>query len=259
VLEVVLASTTKTFATLEPTFANNLGPAPVTFFQQKQVSFPWQNLPTDPDQPSLWLLGDQPFVFTGPHFLVQVDTQTSSPPQTLGYWVNAYTMTPTSIVNASSGRSCGGRLTATLYTNGVFDFELASAAANQPAWFLFSNEQTRLSGGVGLPYDLTLFGMPGCRLGVDPFASIAAATNASGFARLRTQLPPLASQYFVLHTQALHGGATNAAGYATTNVLHSVLGYGELSTYLYNWDQFGPVAQYGPAVWNQGAMVLIRP
>jgi len=106
-LEVTLASTTKTFSTLDPTFANNLT-NPTLFVAKRVINFPAVTNPTDPNAPSLWIKGDKPFVFTGPHLIVQFDIQTSTSygamPGT--YYADAYSM-GSAAIDTNKGASCG--------------------------------------------------------------------------------------------------------------------------------------------------------
>src|SRR5262249_32399876 len=159
----------------------------------------------------------------------QVDVQGTIPPRSLGYWVDAYSMTPASIVHATSARGCGGDLGASLYVGGIYDLELRGAPPGAAAWFLVGEEQTRLADGTVLPSDVPALGMRGCGLGVDPLVVLAATTDGAGTARLRLQLPPLSRAYSVVHVQAAHR-AGNAAGLATSNVLHAIFGHAEIST-----------------------------
>lgn len=257
-LEIVLANTTATYATLSTTFQNNLGSNPTVFFTLKTVNLPPQNGTADPDTPALWLIGDRPFTFTGPHLLVQVDVQTSPIPATTGYFTDGYELSdPSQALHGVSETGCSGSLVAG-YATGNWSLGVAGATANGPVLFLVGSENTLLGGSVPLPLDLTSLGMNGCVLAVDPLVIVPVLANAAGAASLTVPFA-LGPDSTVVHAQALVATTATPAGFGTTNAAHSILGKDGLSAWLFNFDVFGPVAQWGPFPYSTAEVLLIRP
>lgn len=258
-MEIVLGSTPATFSTLSKTFAANLGPAPVTFLALTTVNLPAQAQPADPDQPAVWIKGNRPFVFQGPHLLVQVDVQSAAAPTSTGYNCNSFTMASASTsFFLTAEKSCAGASLQGSHANGQLTLSLTGAPPSTPVFFLIGLDNARLGGSVPLPLDLGFLGMTGCVLALDPFLSFGASADATGAAApvFPVALPP---ESLVLSFQALHLTAANPAGIGTTNRMSTILGGAGLCTYLYNWTVFGPTAESGPFAGNRGAVILLRP
>jgi hypothetical protein len=258
-LEIVLTSTTATFSTLSKTFTSNLGNDATVFFTLKQVNLPAQNLPSDPDAPALWLLGDRPFVYRGPHFLVQVDVQSSTVPSSTPYLTDGYEMTmPDQTKHSVTERSCAGGIGVD-YASGRWNLDVAGARPNGAVLFLIGRENTTAAGGaVSLPLDLSPLGMTGCILGVDPIILVPLAAGPTGRASL--SIPVVAGpETIIVHAQALISTNLTPVGFGTTDVAHSLLGGIGLSNYVFNFSRFTPTAEYGPFPYNLGEIILLRP
>lgn len=255
VLEIVLSSTAAGFHGLDPRFANNLGADRAVFLAVRTVSLPPQNRPSDPDAPAVWIPGDRPFAWRGPHFLVQVDILTTSIPLATAYGVDGWKqILPNETVHVTSDRSCGGTLTSG-WAGGTLTLRLRGAAPGQPASFWLGIEHTRF-GAIPLPFRLDALGMPGCLLAVDPVWVVPVVADGAGAhdLALPAALPVVT---FALHAQALHAAPSAPLGLATTNAAHALLGTEGVSNYLYNWTVQGPVAEFGPYPANVGPVLLI--
>ncbi len=257
-VEVLLTSTTTTFSTLSPTFANNLGTDAAVVFARRVLTLPNQSGAQDPNQPVMWMPLDRPFIFLGPHLIVQTDVQTSTPPAATPYFNDAMLSSgPLVATFLTSSPGCGGLLSGT-YATGNVSVTATGATPNAPVSFLLGADHTRFAGVVPLPYRLDALGMTGCLLGVDPLVSLTVIADGGGAARL-TFPYAIAGPSEIAYFQGVHASAATPAGLATTNVLHAILGGSDLIGYVYNWTVFGPTAQYGPYASNRGSVMLIRP
>lgn len=256
-MEIVLASTTKGFATLSKTFKNNLGNSPTTFFKRKKINLPAQNRPTNPNQPALWIQGDQPFVFKGPNLIIQVDGKNGVNSR---YYTDAYSMsTRSSTLHVSGTKGCDGSRLQGSFTTGsaTYTLRLTGGRPNRPAVLLLGLDNRELPGGLPLPFDLGVIGAPGCKLGVAPLAAAPVVLNAAG--SMTTSTVTGFAQTFTLFSQVAISGAQNRLGWSLSNVNASVMGAAGLTNYLYNWTTFGATAQYGPYSTNRGPVLLTRP
>ncbi len=248
-LEVVLGNTKADFKSLNTTFAANLGTSTV-FFSLKTVSFPVFTGWTKPDQPSLYLKGDRPFVYTGPNLIVQVKIRTGSGFSTiLKNYADALTMGSGDTFLASTRTSCGGTLKAEFDTTQKL-WKLLVSGAKANSLFLVMIGQHLLPVDVG-----PVFGK-GCSFAVDPVFILPLTTNASGAASFSAAVPS-GTTGLALFAQGFHP-AKSRTGFETTNLTHSLLSDAGLVNYLYNWSVDGPQAQYGPYPTNRGAVLLIR-
>jgi len=220
------------------------------------VNLPAQNGPSDADVPALWLVGDRPFVFRGPHFLVQVDVQSSATPTSTPYRTDGYEMVRTT-QHGVSETGCSGSLVAS-DLSGIWSLQVTGALPNGPVLFMLGRENTLLAGSVPLPLDLGSLGMNGCVLGVDPLLIVPLAADPSGKATLSIPFV-LGLESAVIHVQAVTGTTSNLVGFGTTNAAHSILGKDGLSAYVFNWTTFTPTAEYGPFMRNTGEVLLLRP
>lgn len=259
-MEIILDNTPATFA-LSTTFANNLSAIPTTFLPMTTVN--WPAPPIGGLDPAMWIPGNNPFFFTGPHLLVQVDVQTEATPRTLsGFNTDSYLMTTgTPYLQQQGSPGCApSSLVVSNALNGTnvdMTFTLSGGPANGAAVFLLAADNQTLGGVNVLPLDLGFMGMIGCRLGVDPLASFSLPTNGAGSASLMGSLPVIAGYAQQVFAQCVHAGNT-PIGLVSTNVAGAEVGAEGLSNYVYNWDQFNPTAQYGPYPTNRGAVILLR-
>ena len=255
-LEIVLDNTPKDFFSLDKTFANNLSAAPTKFYALKTLNLPATSA-VDPDQPSTWIPGDTPFVYLGPHFLVQVDVQTSASPGSNTYYADAYSMgSLTTTLHNQTETSCASSSLLSSDTGSSFMLQFSGAVPSTPVTFLLGTDRQRL-GGVPLPLDLTPFGLTGCVLAVAPQATVTVTADTIGSASLTVPwiAGPPALQLFA---QAVHFTSRTTVGLGTTNLTGSLLGGAGTTNYLYNWTTFTPTSQYGPYPTNRGAVILLR-
>lgn len=257
-MEIVLDNTPATFSTLSSTFTSNLSATPTTFLPLTTVN--WPASPSGGLDPAIWIPGNNPFFFTGPHLLVQVDVQTETTPRTLaGFNTDSYAGN-SSLAQVGSPGCAASSLGVTNTANGAnvdVAFTLTGGPPNSTAAFLLGAENQTFLGANVLPLDLGFMGMVGCRLGVDPLATFSLPTDGAGMATLQGPVPVIAGFAQMMFAQCAHAGNT-PLGVVTTNVAGSEVGVGGLSTYVYNWTIFNPVAQYGPYTSNRGAVVLLR-
>ncbi len=257
-MELVLDNTTATFSTLSTTFANNLSATPTTFLPLTTVN--WPASPSGGLDPAMWIPGNQPFFFTGPHLLVQADVQTEATPRALtGFNSDSYAGS-SNLAQLGSPGCATSSLGVTNTLNGAnYDvrFALTGGPPNSTAVFLLGADNQAFAGANILPLDLGFMGMTGCRLGVNPLATFSLPTDGTGSASLQgpvAVIPGVAQQLFA---QCAHAGNT-PIGLVTTNLAGSEVGIDGLSNYVYNWTIFGPTAQYGPYPSNRGAVILLR-
>lgn len=255
-LEVVLANSPVTFSTFSATYAANLGAAPQTFVALRSVSFPAADA-THLDQPGLWLPGDAPFVFLGPHLVVQVDNQTTTTPTSRRYTTdrfqsqNVFTGNPVSPVVSN----CGGSLRPS-YSSSLWTLNLTNAAPNQPVTFLIGSNHT--VSGLPLPLDLGILGLVGCRLDVGPIVDVAGIADAVGTATFRIRYTHASSSALVLLAQALHVDRNNPGLPAVSTVASTVFGMTGYCNEITSLSTFGPIAEFGPATRNEATIVLFR-
>jgi hypothetical protein len=256
-LEIVLSSTTRGFDSLDVRYASNLGTDATVFAALRGYQLPPLSPPHDPDRPALWMPGDRPFLWSGPHLLVQVDVRTTFLPFPTGYAADGYaTALPGDDLHAFSEPSCGGATLRASSDAVSYVLRVRGAPPNQPLTVLLGVEN-RMLGPLPLPLALDSLGMTGCVLALAPLAALSASSGADGTAVLTLRRPP-GQQSVAVHAQAAHGTTRNPAGVAATDCTHSVLGALGLGNYVYSWDSFGPVAEYGPFQTSRGAVLLVE-
>ena len=246
-LTIVLENTKLGFSQLNPTPSKNLTTAAVTVFDAI-VSYPSIAASTNPNVVHGWAKHTRPFVFRGPNLIVQ-RTLVSQPNKPSGARrVDGFNTKNISSFHARAGKTCGGQLAAA-HTGTNYVVTANSVPASKPVILMFSAENVRL-GALRLPIDLTPAGFTGCELGVVPQVFVPIAANASGIASLSVpfQIPQTST---LISVQALHPKGTS--GWATTNVVNSVIGKAGLCNYL-RVDKRGSVP---PATANQTGLVLL--
>ncbi len=256
-LEIVLDNTGTSWNGLQKTFANNLT-APVTFFSMKTVNLPATPMVPNPNVPSVWIPGDAPFRYRGPNLIVQVDNQTSANPGTSRYRLDGFSQDGGIFWNMQSGQGCSAAELTSNYTanNYIWRLQVTSAPPGSNVTFYLGWDNQKW-GGKLLPYDLTTSGMPGCDMGINPIWNINRTADATGTATLDLRYRA-GGNALILFGQAFHSHHNNAAGIATTNVASTLLGAQGVANYLYNWDRFGPQAQYGPYSTNRAPILLVK-
>ncbi len=258
-LEIKFANSPIGFAGLSKTFAANLPAATTTIFTAKPVSLPSVTAASDPNTPMLWLTCDVPFVVVGPSVIGQFDMGPATGATSLTHIVDGFSMgAANSAMHTNTGTSCGGSLTGSPTTTTAYNLQLAGADANKPAILLIGASHTEF-GALKLPLRLDAFGFAGCWLGVAPLVTAAVTTDATGGYFMSTPIATPPADSILLYAQALHSYAANASGWATTNVVRSILGGAGYANYLYNWTIDGPTSQYGPYASNRGPVLLFKP
>ena len=256
-VELTMSNTAVTFAAFSSTYAANFGAQTTVVFTRKPVNLPALSNAIDPDQPVAWLMHDVPFVFLGPHLIVQFDLGTAVGSTSLGR--PADSVPTAAITHIASAPSCGGTLTASGSTT-LYTLSLQGAAANLPGVLLLGVENVLLGGAPVLPYRLDGIGMTGCALRLAPAMTLSFTADGSGAMTWNVPINyPSSRESDIVHAQVLHASPSSPAGWATTNATHSVLGNVGLANYAYNYTADGPVAQYGPYPTNRGGILLFRP
>jgi len=256
-VQIRIGNVARGFGNLSRTFNENFDRGATAFLTAKTLHLPAQTKTNDPNVPAMWIKGDRPFVFTGPHLLVEVDVSTEAKPRSTNYWADGLTMSKFDTLQSKSGPSCGGSLTADYdYGHGSLRLSLAGGEPNRLALFLVGTDVVTFAGHP-LPLDLASLGMPGCWLGIAPLVILPTMMDAKARASLEFPID-LPEDSVAVHAQVVHERPTNAAGLVTSNVTHSVLGHAGLSNVLYNWDEFSPKAQFGPYASNRGTILLLR-
>lgn len=255
-VEVKLSNTTNPFTN---TYANNFGAQVTTLFTAKPVNLPALTPPNSFNQPMLWLNADTPFVAVGQNVVCQFDLGSAVGATQLSHIADSFSMASVgATLHKTSGTSCGsGNLIGTGTVSTTYSVQLSGAPASSPAVLLLGIDNTMLSGVLPLPYKLDALGFTGCFLGVDPLITLNVTTDGTGGYFLSVPLP-VAPSAETFYAQAVHVDATKPAGFATTNVAHSLLGGSGLANYAYNFTVDGPVAQYGPYPTDRGPAVLFK-
>lgn len=214
------------------------------------ISFP-SLTGTDPNQVHSWIKLTRPFVFKGPHFIVQKTWDPgslTSGTRRMDYFSIKSTVRTRHL---SAGKSCGGTLTAA-YSGTTYSATITGAPANVAALIMFAAENVLLGGTIPLPLDLTGVGMSGCELGVEPLVFVVLQTDASGRAVLQAPFPYPTNDTAVWSIQALHW---QVGRWASTNVVNSFIG----STGLAGNLRIDKRGLKGPDAFNSsGAVLLIR-
>ena len=251
--EITLDSSPKPMSGLSRRFATNLSGQESRFFSMKAMSLPAVNRPTDLNRPTVWIPGDAPFAFTGPHLLVQVDVQTSFPPLNTGHDLDAFVQLTPSYHVESTG-SCLGASLRSSWTGGIYSLDLRGAPANAVAGLLLGVDNLQAF-GVPLPWDLGVLGMPGCNLLVEPAVTAVVMTDDTGAATASVPLGMAASS--AIFAQALIYEPTQPRG-GTSTLASALIGHQGTCTYLYNWERFAPDAEFGPYAMNCAPILLVR-
>lgn len=253
-LEITLANTRTGFA-MSKTFRQNLGSAPVTWFRMKNASWPAVRR-VGPNQSHSWLSGDRPFMFSGPHLIVQWDIQTSTKFGMLARRENAgqYQLP---FESGRSGRSCGAASLDSSYSGSTLQLILGPVPTNRPA-LIFAGFSSAWSGSFRLPFDLGPLGYTNCTLNVDPLLAFPVSTT-SGVGRLRLPIPIPKNDTYVIHSQGFFADSSKPSGFALSNATWSLLGNRGQCNYMLNWSRDGPTAQYGPYNVNSSVILLVRP
>lgn len=173
-----------------------------------------------PDVGACWTPLQTPFAFTGPHLLIEIEFTATSAPS--GNPVTDYfQMISVPAFHTTSGAACGGALSVG-YGAGSYSVTATALPPGAPTLFLLGFDN--MSSALGpLPLDLTPFGLVGCELGVDPFATVITSAQASGTA---TWTVPFASAGgpATVFAQAFFASGTHPGRWASTEVGHSALG-----------------------------------
>ena len=256
-VEIKMSNTTNPFTT---TYASNFGPNVTTVFTAKPVSMPAQTPPNSFDKPMLWLTADNIFVALGQNVVCQFDLGTAVGAISLTHVADSFLMSALgSVLNKVSGTSCGsGILVANSTISSTYSVQLSGAPANSPAALLLGLDHTRLGGAVALPYKLDSLGLTGCFLGVDALATLNVLTDGTGGYFLSLPLGTAPADAVILYAQAAHPDVSKPAGWATTNVTHTLLGGVGNANYAYNFTADGPTAQYGPYATSRGPVILFK-
>ena len=242
-------------------YANNLSATPTTFLPMQAIN--WPAPPSGGLDPAMWIPGAVPFVFLGPHLIVQVDVQTETTPRTLaGFNTDAITMATTTpyLLGIGAPGCAPSSLSATAALSGTnvnFTFDLNGGPVNNQVVLLIAADNQAFGGSNVLPLDLGFIGMTGCKLGVDPITTLAVPTDGSGFAQLPAALPNIVGLTQALFVQGVHIGAT-PLGLVTTNTVAASVGHQGLMNYAYSWTNFGLTAEFGPYTTSRGAVILMR-
>lgn len=231
-----------------------------TVFTAKPVSLPAQTPPNSFDRPMLWLTADNIFIVLGQHVVCQFDLGTAVGATSLTHVADSFVMgAVTSVLNKVSGTSCGsGNLVANSTVSSTYSVQLSGAPANSPAALLLGLDHTRLGGALALPYKLDALGFTGCFLGVDPLVVLNVVTDGTGGYFLSLPLGAAPASAEIFYAQAAHVDASKPAGWATTNVTHTLLGGSGNANYAYNFTADGPTAQYGPYATSRGPVILFK-
>ena len=109
--------------------------------------------------------------------------------------------------------------TALAWLGGAWSVAISSAPANAPLLTLLGFSASITSGGVPLPFDLTVIGMPGCRLHADPLVAIAGLADGAGRATQSLSVGTSTSLIGIdLYSQAIVvDPSANTLGLTTSN------------------------------------------
>lgn len=260
-MAVVLDNSPVNNAGFSNIYANNLSAAPTTFLPMQAIN--WPASPSGGLDPAMWIPGAVPFVFLGPHLIVEVDVQTETTPRTLsGFNTDAITLGTAApyLLGLGSTGCAPSSLSATaalVGTNVNLNFTLNGGPVNNQVVLLLAADNQAFGGANVLPLDLGFLGMTGCKLGVDPITTVTLPTDGSGTAQLPASLPHIAGVTQALFVQGVHVGAT-PLGLVSTNTVAASVGDQGLMNYAYSWTNFGPTAEFGPYPTSRGAVILMR-
>lgn len=251
--EVVFDNSSVTWATMNPDPTKNLGANATTLFSGT-LDLKMTPPSTNPNTADTWIKATRPFVYAGPSLLVQLKW---TPGALNGIRRNNgfNTNNATGTNHLSAGKSCGGTLTASQSTSGMYSLSVTSAQPNALCVFMLGVENVAV-GNIAFPVDLSPAGLTGCELGIDPLILLPTVSNASGTASLSFPFTVKTSDADVWSLQGLHASTANRAGLATTGVVTSVMGKIGLVRAL-RVDKRGTS---GPTTWNatNGPIVMVR-
>ncbi|MEM7204047.1 MAG: hypothetical protein AAF628_27545 [Planctomycetota bacterium] len=247
-LQIRLENSSETFGSLSPNPDDNLTAAAVEAFNDR-LTVPSTQASSDPNQELVWIPLNSPFVFTGPHLIVDFNVLR----QVGGLAIDGLVQLGTPNLFLSAGSSCGGTLSGTARSAAgltTFTYGLSGANGSAPAGILLGLENVA-SGPLRYPLDLgPLLGLNGCELGLEVIASAPITTNPAGEGDVSYSLPrgtpfTLSAQCFFL---------TPTPSVSTTNVLNTIGG----NTDLANGIAVAGAARFGPAPYNASLVLLVR-
>ncbi|MCB9891947.1 MAG: hypothetical protein H6832_18960 [Planctomycetes bacterium] len=216
---LVLDNSTAAWTAMDPDPKKNLTATAATVFNNT-LNLPARGAGVDPNDVHMWVKHSRPFVFTGPHLILQ---HTFTPGAVSGLLrMNAGNSSSGSLM-LTSGNTCGGTLSTT-YSSGTYTMAVKGAQANAACLFMIGAEKVLFAGSVPLPVDLSGLGMTTCELGLEPVFSLPAVTDGTGAASISAPFTLKAADTDVWSIQAMHQTTSNSAGWATTNVMTSILG-----------------------------------
>lgn len=256
--EILVADTPLPFASVGTNFAQNLGASPTTFFANRTVNFPAQPASTDPNVAATWFPGDAPFLYLGQSLVIDFKSGTGSGGTAVPNDGFVMAPGPTETINLAGRPSCGGVLSAS-YAAGVLTYTGTGMPASVPVAINFGLENVE-QGGIGLPADLTPFGLPGCHLGVFPLASANLSTSAAGQVTLPLNLA-LPGTSLVLTAQLIHPlipVPVAVSDFGTSNAVTSTLGFSGVCNALFAAPSTATTAQQGPQPVNNSIVLLLR-
>lgn len=259
VVEITVADTPIAFGTVTASFANNLGPAPVTFLAPRSVAIPAIAASADPNVAAAWFPGDAPFVHVGQHFVVDFKVGTASG----GAFVrnDGFVMAPASAdtLQLAGRASCGGVLRGA-WSGGVFTLSASGLPASVPVSFNLGFENVE-QGALRLPFDLGVIGMPGCHLAVIPVVAAHLNATAAGTASLALNVALPVGSTLMLSAQLMHPRVAlpqQIADYATSNAVHSSFGVAGLCNALFAGSDTATLSTAGPQPVNNSIVLLLQ-
>lgn len=248
--DLVLENSSLTFAAMSQDQGKNLG-AGATLVFTGQLNWPTLPKSTDPNLPTLWTKLSKPFVYVGPHLMIQFAISGAS--LTSGrLYSDGLDMTQTSHIHFSSGVSCGSGQLSAGHDGKNYLLAVRGAAPTSPLLYLFGGDKTHF-GAAPLPLSLDALGLRGCSLGVAPLVIAGSVTDSTGTHRLVIPYA-LGGETLPLVTQVVYTQATPGKSLATTNVMTSLLGNRGLINMVYQ----GRLIRSGPFSVNFGPIFLVR-
>ncbi|MCA8969082.1 MAG: hypothetical protein KDC95_04840 [Planctomycetes bacterium] len=216
---LVLDNVSSAWSAMDPDPKKNLTATAATVFNNT-LNLPARGAGVDSNDVHMWIKHTRPFVFTGPNLILQ---HAFTPGAVSGLLrMNAGNSKSGSLM-LTSGNACGGTLSAA-YTNGTYTMAVKGAQANSACLFMLGVDKVLFAGSVPLPVDLSGLGMTTCELGLEPIFSLPAVTDGTGAATIAAPFTLKTADTDVWSVQAMHQTTSNTAGWATTNVMTSIMG-----------------------------------